>query len=60
MPWTRENEYAFAYKQAKRRDDDIAIVTCGMRLLLNDDKTVEEASFAFGGMGPTTLTYVML
>lgn len=59
VPYTRKNEFAFAFKQAKRRDDDIAIVTCGFRVLLKhvpaENKWyVEEFGAGFGGMGPTT------
>jgi len=34
VPFTRDNEFAYAYKQAKRREDDISVVTSGMRVLL--------------------------
>ena len=34
LPWTRPLEYVGAFKQAKRRDDDIAIVNAGIRLRL--------------------------
>lgn len=44
-----------AYKQAKRKDDDIAIVTAGFRVRLNDQGIVEEITLAYGGMAPTTL-----
>ena len=55
VPFSRPNEYMTPFKQAKRRDDDISIVTSGMRVLLNpQDQTVLEVSLAFGGMGPTT------
>ncbi|CAG8765140.1 470_t:CDS:1, partial [Acaulospora colombiana] len=43
-------QYVRAYKQAKRRDDDIAIVNSGLSVTLDDEKTVREASFSFGGM----------
>lgn len=61
VPFTQANEYVFAYKQAKRRDDDIAIVTCAWRVILDrtlptsNEWTVRELSGGFGGMGPTTL-----
>uniref|UniRef100_A0A8C5T142 xanthine dehydrogenase n=1 Tax=Laticauda laticaudata TaxID=8630 RepID=A0A8C5T142_LATLA len=32
IPFSREGEYFSAFKQASRREDDIAIVTCGMRV----------------------------
>lgn len=34
MPWTRRFEYVKEFKQAHRRDDDIAIVNAGLRLRL--------------------------
>lgn len=48
-----------AYKQAKRKEDDIAIVTCCLHFRVNKDLasntfTVEEARLAYGGMAPTT------
>lgn len=40
-----------AYKQARRRDDDIAIVTgCGWARVDSDSKKIEAFRFAFGGM----------
>lgn len=32
LPFTRQSEYAREFKQAHRRDDDIAIVNAGMRV----------------------------
>jgi xanthine dehydrogenase/oxidase len=55
VPFTRENEFASSFKQAKRRDDDIAIVNAAFRVLLDDDLKVKDASIVYGGMGPTTL-----
>ncbi|KAH8732672.1 Molybdopterin-binding domain of aldehyde dehydrogenase-domain-containing protein [Phaeosphaeriaceae sp. PMI808] len=43
-----------AYKQAKRKDDDIAIVTAAFRVRLDHDGTVEDVSIVYGGMAPTT------
>ena len=56
-------EYVVPFKQARRREDDISIVTSGMRVRLgiNRDSTgydVEEISLAFGGMAPTTVLAV--
>ncbi|KAF0692555.1 Aste57867_16367 [Aphanomyces stellatus] len=59
VPFAREHEYIFPFKQARRREDDISIVTAGMRILLAPDAadthawTVEEVSLVFGGMAPT-------
>ncbi|KEF58499.1 xanthine dehydrogenase HxA [Exophiala aquamarina CBS 119918] len=44
-----------AYKQAKRKDDDIAIVTAAFRVRLGADGKVEEVALAYGGMAPTSL-----
>jgi xanthine dehydrogenase/oxidase len=59
VPFTSKYEYCAAFKQAKRRDDDIAIVNCGLRVLLRPSSAgflVDDACFAFGGMGPTSQT----
>jgi xanthine dehydrogenase/oxidase len=51
-PGTRE--VLKAYKQAKRKDDDIAIVTSAFRVRLDDAGMVEDACIVYGGMAPTT------
>jgi xanthine dehydrogenase/oxidase len=43
-----------AYKQAKRKDDDIAIVTAAFRVRLDDAGMVEDVCLVYGGMAPTT------
>ncbi len=50
MPLTRKDEFVHAFKQARRKEDDIAIVTSCMRVKLDDKRRVAEASLAFGGM----------
>lgn len=58
VPFTRETEYIKAYKQARRKDDDIAIVNAGLSVILcqnNGQWIVEAARFSYGGMGPTTV-----
>ncbi|KAG8164117.1 hypothetical protein KVR01_006035 [Diaporthe batatas] len=47
-------EFFRAYKQAKRKDDDIAIVTGALRVKLDDKGIVEEANLCFGGMAAWT------
>ncbi|KAI0134904.1 xanthine dehydrogenase [Daldinia grandis] len=47
-------EVTKAYKQAKRKDDDIAIVTAGFRVRVSQKGLVEQATFAYGGMAPIT------
>lgn len=54
-------EYVKPFKQARRREDDISIVTSGMRMRLavRDGKyVIDDISIAFGGMAPTTIMSV--
>ncbi|KAJ4876611.1 Xanthine dehydrogenase 1 [Raphanus sativus] len=58
LPWTRPLEYVKEFKQAHRREDDIAIVNGGMRVFLEErgqELFVSEASVAFGGVAPISL-----
>ncbi len=56
IPTTRENQYFYAYKQSKRREDDIAIVTAAFNIILEvGTEVVEDISIALGGMGPKTI-----
>ena len=65
LPLTAEHEVLYAFKQAHRRDDDIAIVNAAMRFQLappvtneaiNEARwTIREASVAYGGVGPTVV-----
>ncbi|KKA20457.1 Xanthine dehydrogenase [Rasamsonia emersonii CBS 393.64] len=48
-------ELTKSYKQSKRKEDDIAIVTAGFRVRLNEKGIVEDVSLAYGGMAPVTL-----
>ncbi|CAG8551090.1 15786_t:CDS:10 [Acaulospora morrowiae] len=50
IPCSTRGQYVRAYKQAKRRDDDIAIVNSGFSVTLGDGNVVQEAAFSFGGM----------
>ncbi|KAL8899631.1 MAG: hypothetical protein Q9207_006099 [Kuettlingeria erythrocarpa] len=57
VPIAREKgEYLRAYKQAKRKDDDIAIVNAALRVTLDDRHQVESANLVYGGMAPTTVS----
>lgn len=56
----QEKLFVRAYKQAKRKEDDIAIVTCCLFLRASCDEssgaiTIQEARLAYGGMAPTTV-----
>ncbi|KAJ1900432.1 hypothetical protein LPJ81_003946, partial [Coemansia sp. IMI 209127] len=55
VPLNARGECVRAFKQAKRKDDDIAIVTCGLRIRVGAANVVEDVAFAFGGMAPTTV-----
>ena len=48
-------EYLRAYKQAKRKDDDIAIVNAALRVCLDSRAKVESADLIYGGMAPVTI-----
>ena len=50
-----KGEYLRAYKQAKRKDDDIAIVNAALRVSLDDSLKVKNCSLIYGGMAPTTI-----
>ena len=52
-----QHEFVYGYKQSLRRDDDIAIVNAGMRVVvIEEDRKwqVKESSLVFGGMAPVT------
>ncbi|KAI1765417.1 xanthine dehydrogenase [Hypoxylon sp. FL1150] len=55
LPPLESIEITKAYKQAKRKDDDIAIVTAGFRVRLDKKGIVRQVTFAFGGMAPITI-----
>lgn len=58
LPWTRPSEYVKEFKQAHRRDDDIAIVNAGMRVHLeekNEKWIVSDASIVYGGVAPLSI-----
>ncbi|CZR53194.1 probable xanthine dehydrogenase [Phialocephala subalpina] len=50
-----KGEFLSAYKQSKRKDDDIAIVNAAMRISLSDSNVVESADLVYGGMAPITI-----
>lgn len=56
IPRTSASQHFLAYKQAKRRDDDIAIVNGAFYVrFLDGSNIVDETQFAFSGMAPTTV-----
>ncbi|XP_004451136.2 xanthine dehydrogenase/oxidase isoform X2 [Dasypus novemcinctus] len=57
IPFSREGEFFSAFKQASRREDDIAKVTCGMRVLFKPGTTeVKELAVCYGGMANRTIS----
>ncbi|KAF4040191.1 Molybdopterin-binding domain of aldehyde dehydrogenase [Phytophthora infestans] len=59
VPYTKKWEYMLPFKQARRREDDISIVTAGIRVRLecsgdNDAWIIQDASAVYGGMAPIT------
>lgn len=60
IPFTSELQFTSAFKQAKRRDDDIAIANAGFSITLakvEDRYVIKDSCFAYGGLGATTLAY---
>lgn len=56
IPFSCSNQYFVAYKQSKRRDDDIAIVNMALNVKFQPESNIiDVAQLAFGGMGPTTI-----
>lgn len=58
IPFTKENQYFYAFKQARRRDDDIAIVNLAINVYLADENTskiISDIKMAFGGMAAITV-----
>ena len=58
VPKTRQMEFCNGYKASRRRDDDIAIVTCGMRMAVESTAQgvmISEAGFAYGGMAASSV-----
>ncbi|KAL2731325.1 xanthine dehydrogenase [Vespula squamosa] len=55
IPFSYKNQYFIAYKQARRRDDDIAIVNMAFNVFFKDQtRIIEKAYLSFGGKAPTT------
>ncbi|XP_051167236.1 xanthine dehydrogenase [Leptopilina boulardi] len=55
IPFSLENQFFVAYKQSKRRDDDIAIVNMALNVFLESDISIKKIHIAFGGLAPTTV-----
>ncbi|XP_053996533.1 xanthine dehydrogenase [Hylaeus anthracinus] len=56
IPFSKQHQYFIAYKQARRRDDDITIVNMALNVFFEPGANdVQKAYLAFGGMAPTTV-----
>ena len=56
IPIAKEGDHIRAYKQSKRKDDDIAIANAALRVSLSPSNDVTSASLAFGGLAPMTVS----
>ncbi|KAL8055486.1 hypothetical protein ABFS82_04G058300 [Erythranthe guttata] len=59
LPWNSRYEFVKEFKQAHRRDDDIAIVNAGMRVCFEErDKkwVVSDTSIVYGGVAPCSVS----
>lgn len=56
IPFTEENQFIYAYKQARRRICDGAIVNCGFNIKFKPSThVISEINLLFGGMGVTII-----
>ncbi|KAI2882529.1 hypothetical protein CBS76997_8527 [Aspergillus niger] len=53
---SEKGEYLRAYKQSKRKDDDIAIVNAALRVSLSPSHDVQSVNLVFGGLAPMTVS----
>ena len=51
VPFTRQHEYVKEFKQAHRRDDDIAIVNAGMRFQMGQAEGEQCVLLSASGVG---------
>ncbi len=59
IPFTSDTEFVIPLKQARRREDDISIVTGGYRVSLkesSDSWVIDSMTYALGGMAPTAIS----
>lgn len=57
-PWRGSSSHPWPFQQARRREDDISIVTAGLRVRLQPAGgvyMVADTCFAFGGLAPTVV-----
>jgi hypothetical protein len=57
-PFPPKNTYIKAMHLKRRREDDIAIVTCCFSVGFDSNNKINQFGSAFGGIGPTTVRYI--
>ena len=61
VPTTGGDEYFAAYKQSRRREDDIAIVNAAFHVTFHPQSSrIAKLKMAFGGMAPTTVIHFII
>ena len=55
IPFSKEQQHIAAYKQARRREDDIAIVNGCFSVTVDDSIVVKQCCLVYGGMEKTTI-----
>nr|XP_018916770.1 PREDICTED: xanthine dehydrogenase [Bemisia tabaci] len=54
IPYTTQRHHFRAYKQARRRDDDISIVNAAFSLELDENNCIDGLRIVYGGVAPVT------
>ena len=53
IPFSTHHQYVYTYKQSRRRDDDISIVTGAFNIVLEPEThIISDIHLVYGGMGP--------
>ncbi|KAM3857276.1 aldehyde oxidase 6 [Diretmus argenteus] len=56
IPLSRKGEFVRAFRQAPRKENALATVTTGMRVLFSEgSRLVQDLSLYYGGLGPATV-----
>jgi xanthine dehydrogenase/oxidase len=59
LPFTTSNQYIMSYKQSKRREDDLAIVSASFFVEIID-RVISCARLSYGGVSFKTVEYALL
>ena len=55
VPFSEEQQYVAAFKQSRRREDDIAIVNACFSVKLGEKAVVKHCRLSYGGMNKVTV-----